>query len=59
MKILVIGGTGTIGKRIVEHFSKDHQVLIASRSSKDYPINIADTKSIKALFKKIKKALES
>lgn len=56
MKILVIGGTGTIGKRIVEHFSKDHQVLVAGRSSKDYPIDIADTRSIKDLFKKIKKS---
>lgn len=56
MKILVIGGTGTIGKRIVEHFSKDHQVIVASRSSKDYPIDIADTRSIKSLFKKIKKS---
>lgn len=55
MKILIIGGTGTIGKKIVNHFSKDHQVIVASRRSKDYPIDIADTKSIKNLFKKIKK----
>ncbi len=56
MKILVIGGTGTIGKRIVEHFSKNHQVISAGRSSEDYKIDIADTKSIKRLFKKIKKS---
>ncbi len=55
MKILVIGGAGTIGKRIVEHFSKDHQVLVAGRSSEEYPVDIADTRSIKKLFKKIKK----
>ncbi len=55
MKILVIGGTGTIGKKIVEHFSKDHEVIIGARSSKKYPVDIADTKSIKSLFKKIKK----
>lgn len=55
MRILVIGGTGTIGKRIVEHFSKDHQVLVAGRSSENYPIDIADTRSIKRVFKKIKK----
>lgn len=56
MRILVIGGTGTIGKKIVERFSADHDVIIAGRSSKDYPIDIADTKSIKRLFKKIKKS---
>lgn len=55
MKILVIGGNGTIGKRIVEHFSANHQVLVAGRSSKKYPIDIADTRSIKRLFKQIKK----
>ncbi len=55
MKIVVIGGTGTIGSKIVEHFSKIHQVLVAGRSSKKYPIDIADTRSIKRLFKNIKK----
>jgi len=55
MKILVIGGTGTIGKTIVEHFSKNHQVIVAGRSSKKYRIDIADTRSIKKLFKKIRK----
>ena len=55
MKILVIGGAGTIGKRIVEYFSKEHQVLIAGRSSENYPVDIADTRSIRELFKKIKK----
>lgn len=52
MKIVVIGGTGTIGKRIVEHFLMGNEVIVAARSSKDYPIDIADTKSIKKLFKK-------
>lgn len=55
MKILVIGGTGTIGKTIVEHFSKDHEVYSAGRSSAQFPIDIANARSIKALYKKIKK----
>jgi NAD(P)-dependent dehydrogenase (short-subunit alcohol dehydrogenase family) len=54
MKILVIGGAGTIGKRIVEHFSKKHEVIIAGRSSEKYKIDIADTETIKLLYKKIK-----
>lgn len=55
MKIIVIGGTGTIGRRIVDHFNADHQVIVAGRSSKKYPIDIADTPSIKRFFKQIKK----
>jgi len=52
MKILVIGGNGTIGKTIVAHFSKDNEVLIAGRSSSDFQVDIADSKSINALFEK-------
>ncbi|MFK8009875.1 MAG: short chain dehydrogenase [Saprospiraceae bacterium] len=52
MKILVVGGTGTIGKRIVAHFQKDNKIIIAGRSSKDFKIDIANSKSIKKLFKK-------
>jgi len=56
MKILVIGGAGTIGKTIVADFSKNHDVIVAGRSSKDYKVDIADTNSIKALYRKIKKS---
>lgn len=52
MKILVIGGTGTIGKTIVAHFSTNHEVIVAGRTTTDYPVDIADTESIEALFNK-------
>ena len=55
MKILVVGGAGTIGKRIVEHFKVGNEVIVAGRSSNDYKIDIADSKSIKKLFKKVGK----
>jgi len=50
MKILVIGGNGTIGKTIVAHFSKDDEVLVAGRSSGDFKVDIADSSSIKQLL---------
>ncbi|MEM9546506.1 MAG: short chain dehydrogenase [Bacteroidota bacterium] len=53
MDILVIGGTGTIGKVVVDHFKKKHRVLVAGRSSGDFLVDIADSKSIEALFDKI------
>ncbi|MEL7118442.1 MAG: short chain dehydrogenase [Bacteroidota bacterium] len=53
MKILVIGGTGTVGKKIVKHFSEEHEVLVANRSSEELPIDIGDSKSIQALFEKL------
>lgn len=52
MKILLIGGTGTIGKKIAEHFSKKHEILIAGRSSETFKVDIADAESIQSLLKK-------
>lgn len=50
MKILIVGGTGTIGKKVSDHFSKKHDVLIAGRTSGDVSVDIADRQSIEAMF---------
>lgn len=47
MKILVIGGNGTIGKPVVSHFGETDDVIIAGRNSGDIKLDIADTSSIK------------
>ncbi|MGD9078724.1 MAG: short chain dehydrogenase [Desulfobacterales bacterium] len=53
MKLLVIGGNGTIGKKVVAHFSKKHEIIIAGRNSGDVTVDIADSKSIKAMFESV------
>jgi NAD(P)-dependent dehydrogenase (short-subunit alcohol dehydrogenase family) len=53
MKLLVIGGNGTIGKKVVAHFSKKHDIIIAGRNSGDVTVDIADSKSIKAMFESV------
>jgi NAD(P)-dependent dehydrogenase (short-subunit alcohol dehydrogenase family) len=50
MKLLIIGGNGTIGKKVSAHFSKKHEVIIAGRHSGDVAVDIADSKSIKAML---------
>ncbi len=55
MKILIIGGNGTIGKTLVDHFSQDHQVLIAGRNAGDVTVNISDSNSIQKMFDQIGK----
>lgn len=55
MKIVIIGGNGTIGKKIVSHFKQDNEVLIAARTSGDVRVDIADINSIKAMFETIGK----
>ena len=52
MKILIIGGTGTIGKKVAAAFATEHEVLIAGRNSGDFTVDIADSQSIFNLFEK-------
>lgn len=52
MKILVIGGNGTIGKTVVSHFAQDNEVIIAGRTKADVKVDIADSNSIKIMFEK-------
>jgi len=53
MKILIIGGKGTIGKKVSDHFSKKHDIIIGGRNSGDTTVDIADSKSIEAMFKSV------
>ena len=53
MRILIIGGKGTIGKRVSEHLAKKHHVLIGGRSTGDVLVDIADSNSIKAMFEAV------
>ena len=50
MKILIIGGKGTIGKKVSAHFAKSHDVLIGARTSGDVRVDIAETKTIEAMY---------
>ncbi|RIJ37355.1 short chain dehydrogenase [Pontibacter oryzae] len=52
MKILIIGGNGTIGQKVTSHFAPNHEVLVAGRTSGDVTVDIADTSSIEAMFTK-------
>jgi NAD(P)-dependent dehydrogenase (short-subunit alcohol dehydrogenase family) len=52
MKILVIGGTGTIGSRVVNELKKRHSVLTAGRSQGDFIVDIENEKSIVDMYAK-------
>jgi NAD(P)-dependent dehydrogenase (short-subunit alcohol dehydrogenase family) len=53
MKIVIIGGNGTIGKKVSNHFSKKHEVLVAGRNSGDVTVDIANSKSIENMFESV------
>ena len=55
MKILIIGGKGTIGRKVSNYFQEKDEVIIASRSSGDVQLDIRDSSSIQAMFERIGK----
>ena len=55
MKILIIGGNGTIGNKVTKHFSIDHEVIVAGRNSGDVQIDIADSTSIQTTLESVGK----
>jgi NAD(P)-dependent dehydrogenase (short-subunit alcohol dehydrogenase family) len=55
MKILIIGGKGTIGNKVSAHFSRKHEILIGGRNSGDVSVDISHSKSIESMFNSIGK----
>ena len=53
MNILLIGGTGTIGRKVAQRLRTDNEITTVGSSSGDYQADITDPKSIKKLFEKV------
>ncbi|MGV6846369.1 MAG: short chain dehydrogenase [Lutibacter sp.] len=53
MKIIIIGGNGTIGKRLVHNFKQNHEVLIGGRFKGDFIIDLENESSIEKMYKTI------
>ncbi len=55
MRILIIGGTGTIGQAVVNELSPRHEVIIAGHTHGKVLVDIADIKSIETMYKNVGK----
>jgi NAD(P)-dependent dehydrogenase (short-subunit alcohol dehydrogenase family) len=53
MRILIIGGKGTIGKKVATYFFEGNDVIVAGRTSGDAIVDISDSKSIESMFEKV------
>ncbi len=53
MKILIIGGNGTIGKKVSAYFKSKYEVIIAGRSNADVTLDITSSDSIENVLKSI------
>lgn len=54
MKIVIVGGNGTIGKKVKESLTDAHEVITAGRNSGDIKVDISDKDSILKMFEEIK-----
>jgi NAD(P)-dependent dehydrogenase (short-subunit alcohol dehydrogenase family) len=53
MKIILIGASGTIGRKIAATVEKDHELVRVGSKSGDFRVDIASTESIEKLFKAV------
>ncbi len=52
MKIIVVGGTGTLGSKIADELAKRHEVIRAGTKSGDILVDITSAESIRAMYAK-------
>ena len=50
MKVIVVGGTGTIGREVVRALSERHEVVSACRVTAETCVDIGSPESIRAMF---------
>lgn len=53
MKIIVVGASGTIGKKVCEELGKRHEIVRASSHHGDVKVDITSAKSIQDLFHQV------
>lgn len=52
MKIIIVGATGTLGKKVTAALQGQHQIITAGSKSGDLQVDITSTESIEAFYKK-------
>ncbi|MGC2405200.1 MAG: short chain dehydrogenase [Candidatus Cybelea sp.] len=50
MKILIVGGSGTLGRAVAAELSQRHEIVTAGRSSGDLRADITDVASIRKMY---------
>jgi NAD(P)-dependent dehydrogenase (short-subunit alcohol dehydrogenase family) len=53
VRIIVIGGAGTIGKAVVAALTERHEVVVAGRRSDTVPVDIRSPNSVRDMFRQV------
>ena len=55
MRILIVGGAGTVGKAAATELGRRHEIVRAGRSSGDITVDVMSEDSVKAMYEKLGK----
>ena len=55
MRILIVGGSGTVGQAAAKELAKRHEIVMAGRSSGDLTVNVMNEESVTAMYAKLGK----
>jgi NAD(P)-dependent dehydrogenase (short-subunit alcohol dehydrogenase family) len=50
MKIIIVGGTGTVGKAVVNELKARHEIVVVGHEKGDFQVDLEDISSIEKLF---------
>lgn len=53
MKIIIVGATGTLGKKVAEAFTQKHEIIRVGNTKGDVQVDITNETSIKNMFEQI------
>lgn len=53
MRIVIVGGNGTIGRAVAKELGERHNIIIAGKTSGDILVDMMDMQSIQAMYKKL------
>ena len=53
MKIIIVGATGTLGKKVAEAFAQKHEIIRVGNTKGDVQVDITNETSIKNMFEQI------
>jgi dTDP-4-dehydrorhamnose reductase len=53
MKIIIIGGTGTVGQAVVKELSQRHEMILVTHQKGDIHVDITNKQSIVAMYQKV------